>query len=262
MIKTLKFMALLMLAPALAPAAYAADKAGDVVYLRGSAVVERQEKKIKAVLKAPLEETDNVQTRELSRLKILFRNDSILTLGSNTKLAIKQYLYNPQSKRAESIYELADGKLKSVVGGGSFKVTTPTAFAAARGTVFIMWYDKASNTTWLAVTEGGAEFGNSNPNVPGKRIITAGHMSSISGNEPPTPPKPISLGSDTEGPSVTADVLAEFNDLNLPPPIRLGAFDLLPILDLRGRLGGLPGVPPIDQMPAHATVLNFTLVFQ
>jgi hypothetical protein len=257
MTKTLMFMALL----ALAPAAYAADKAGDVVYLKGSAVVERQEKKIKAVLRAPLQETDNVQTRELSRLKILFRNDSILTLGSNTKLVIKQYLYNPQSKRAESLYELADGKLKSVVGGGPFKVTTPTAFAAARGTVFFIWYDSAANTTWLAVTEGGAEFGNSNPNVPGKRIITAGHMSSISGNEPPTPPKPISFGPD-EGPSGPGSVLAEFNELNLPPPIRLAATDLLPLRDLRGRLTRLSGAPPIDQIPAHATVLNFSLVFQ
>ncbi len=261
MIKTLKLVALVMLTSALAPAAFAADKAGDVVYLKGSAVVERQAKKIKAVLKAPLEETDNVQTKELSRLKILFRNDSILTLGSNSKLAIKQYLYNPQSKRAESIYELADGKLKSVVGGGSFKVTTPTAFAAARGTVFIIWFDTATNTTWLAVTEGGAEFGNSNPNVPGKRIIPAGHMSSVTGNDPPTTPRPISSGAD-EGPSGPASVLGEFNELNLPPPVRLGASDLLPLLDLRGRLTGLSTVPPIDQIPARVTVMNLRLVFQ
>ena len=49
MIKTLKLVALVMLTSALAPAAFAADKAGDVVYLKGSAVVERQAKKIKEI---------------------------------------------------------------------------------------------------------------------------------------------------------------------------------------------------------------------
>lgn len=239
-------------------AAQATDKAGDVVYLRGSAVVERQEKKIKAVLKAPLEETDNVRTRELSRLKILFRNDSILTLGSNTKLSIKQYLFNPQSKRAESIYELADGKLKSVVGGGSFKVTTPTAFAAARGTVFFIWYDSASNTTWLAVTEGGAEFGNSNPNVPGKLIVTAGHMSSISGNDPPKPPMPFTQPGGTD-PGLAA-ILAELDELGLPGLLLPEIPALQLVFNLREKAPPAPLAPPINQLPS-VTAIIIKLVF-
>jgi hypothetical protein len=258
MTKKLYVVAPLMMMLTLPFAAQAADKAGDVVYLKGSAVVERQEKKIKAALKAPLEETDNVQTRESSRLKILFRNDSILTLGSNTKLAIKQYLHNPQSKRAESIYELADGKLKSVVGGGPFKVTTPTAFAAARGTVFIIWYDKASNTTWLAVTEGGAEFGNSNPDVPGKLIITAGHMSSISGNEPPKLPKPFTQAGGTD-PALAA-IVAELGDLGLPGPL-MPQVPVLPLVfNLREQAPPVSIAPPINQLPA-VTAIVIKLVF-
>ncbi len=231
----------------------AAEKAGDVVYVRGNALVERQAKKIKAVLKAPLQETDNVLTRNRSRMKILFRDDSILTLGQNSKLVIRQYLYNPKSKRAESIYELADGRLKAVVGGAGFKVTTPTAFAAARGTVFVIWYDSATNTTGLAVIEGSVNFGNINPSIPGTQIVGPGQMSSLPGNGPPAPPGPI---GGTGGSIVS--------DLNLPglpdpqgppPPPALQIVD-----DLRG--GGQPPVaPPIDQQPLGITQVNLKLMF-
>jgi hypothetical protein len=235
-------LAVLLLAAVLPLPAWAADKAGDVVYLRGNALVERQANKIKAVLKEPLQETDNVITKDRARMKILFRDDSILTLGQNSKLVIKKYLYNPASKRAESVYELADGRLKAVVGGPGFRVTTPTAFAAARGTVFVIWYDSATSTTGLVVLEGSVEFGNVDPNIPGTQTIGAGQMSSLSGNGAPGPAGPI---GGTGGGIVTDLGLPGLPDPQGPPPPSV----LQLVNDLREQGQGTPGAPPIDQQP-------------
>jgi ferric-dicitrate binding protein FerR (iron transport regulator) len=233
----------------------AADKAGDVVYVKGAGVIERQNKLQKAVLKSPVQETDNVLTRDRSRMKLLFRDDSILTLGANSKLVVKKYLYSPESKRTESIYELADGRLKAVVGGPGFKVTTPTAFAAARGTVFVMWYDTATNTTKVAVTEGSVDFGNNNPNVSGTQTIGAGQMSSVTGDGPPKPPGPI--GGDANG------VLSNLSEPGLPDPQGPPSQSLLQLVDeLREQGQGAPGTPPIDQQPGSTkTAVHINLVF-
>lgn len=190
---------LLSLLPA---AAAAADIAGNVVSLRGKAVVERREKMRYARVRDTVQEQDTLYTRERSRLKVLFRNDSVLTLGANGKLVVRQYLYDAGTKRAESLYELADGKLRAIVGSGAFKVQTPTAYAAARGTVFVMWYDAAGNTTGIAVLEGGVEIRNIRHGADRMVILTAGQMSTITGNDGPSPPEPFSIdvwgsGADT-----------------------------------------------------------------
>ena len=182
------FTALAAMAMA-AETAVAVEKAGDVVSVRGKAVIDRKAGKVDAKVSAALEESDSIVTRDRSRVKMLFRDDSILTLGANSKLVIKKYLYSPESKRAESIYELADGRLRSVVGGAGFKVTTPTAFAAARGTVFTVAYNMETGTTEITVVEGSVEVRNINAEVAGSQVVAAGQSTTVTGNKPPTPPK-------------------------------------------------------------------------
>ena len=240
------------LAVSAAPAV-AVEKAGDVVSVRGKAVIERKAGNVDARVAAVLQESDNIVTRDKSRVKMLFRDDSILTLGANSKLVIKKYLYNPQSKRAESIYELADGRLRSVVGGAGFKVTTPTAFAAARGTIFTVAYNMETGTTEITVVEGSVEVKNINAEVAGSQVVAAGQSTTVTGNKPPTPPKPADpkgtgVGDDKGGLSGHGghggggdDVFGELHDLN----------------DDKGRLN-----KPFEQEPAHAvTKVNMNVQF-
>jgi len=218
------FAAMIAAAMTAVPAA-AVDKAGDVVSVRGKAVIERKTGKVDARVAAALMESDNIMTRDKSRVKMLFRDDSILTLGANSKLIIRKYLYSPESKRAESIYELADGRLRSVVGSPGFKVTTPTAFAAARGTIFTVAYNMETGTTEITVLEGSAEVRNINNEVAGTQVVAAGQSTTVTGNKPPTPPKPANLkdaagDDDTSGPSALGvqggpelDIFSELHDL-------------------------------------------------
>lgn len=191
------------------------ERAGNIVSLRGKAVIERGEDSRFARVRDALAEQDTVLTRERSRVKMLFKNDSVLTLGARGKLVVRKYLYDPGAKRAESLYELADGKLRAVVGAGSFKVQTPTAYAAARGTVFVIWFDAAGNTTGIAVIEGGLEIRNIKHSADRMVILVAGQMSTITGNEGPSPPEPFSIdlwGSGSDG-SPRGQDLKELADL-------------------------------------------------
>ena len=171
----------------------AAAPAGNVVLVRGTAAIVQGEQARPARTKDAVAESDTVTTGERSRLKLLFRNDSILTLGSKGRLVVRQYLESPEQKRTETAFELADGKLRAVVGSGSFRITTPTAYAAARGTVFVIWYDPATSTTGIAVIEGGLEIRNIRHGDDRAVILTAGQLSRITGSDGPTPPEPFSL---------------------------------------------------------------------
>lgn len=237
-----------------------AEKAGDVVSLTGKAVVERQEQRIQAARKTVLLESDNVITRKNSRLKMLFRDDSVLTLGSSSRLVIKKYLYSPESKRAESIYELADGKLRAVVGNADFKVTTPTAFSAARGTIFVMWFDAALNSTGILVIEGELLVRNINEAITETQTLRAGQVTYVPFDGPPSPPMLYTGRSDADGQAAPDDVVSESSVISLPDPVMPGPS---PILDIGLGVGVAPIAPPIQQTPgSNVTNVNLNLIFQ
>jgi len=237
----------------------AADTAGNVVSVRGSAFIEREASDISAKIKDTLLEKDQVRTEDRSRIKMLFRDDSILTLGSNTKLVVSQYLYSPEEKRAESIYELIDGKLRTVVGNAGLTVKTPTAFAAARGTIFIIWYDRDRQATGIAVIEGEVEIRSINPDLKDTLLLKAGNLSYVYNGESPQEPtlSNITPGS-TEG-DVSGDVSGDgdsFPGLTDPDPEPPAPEPVVPDLTVTP-------MPPIDQTPPdESTLVNIELVFQ
>jgi len=110
------------------------EKISTVVAVKGKAVIERDKKEKDAKVKDGILMVDTVSTREASRAKMLFIDDSILTLGENSKVVIQEYVYSKE-QGGKSIFNLLDGKMKAVVGKANFEVHTPTAIAAARGTV-------------------------------------------------------------------------------------------------------------------------------
>ncbi len=233
--------AAVLLAVTAVGAAAAPEKAGDVVFLRGKAQIERADGAVAAQVRAVLREADSVATRDRSRIKMLFRDDSILTLGSNSRLVIRKYLYDPGNRKAESIYELADGRLRSVVNSPGFKVTTPTAFAAARGTLFTVAYDADANMTRILVTEGEVEVRNADPAVAGSQIVRSGEETSVSAGQPPTPPAPFAAEAfDDHGADAAEVELEDEREDGL-------------LHDLRERIEKVEREHPIEQEPAHTT---------
>ncbi len=111
--------------------ALAKDDVGTVVAVKGKAIIDRDKRAIEAKVKDSIFFNDTVATLEASRAKMLFIDDSILTLGEKSKVVINEFVYS-KDKGGRSIISLIDGKMRSIVGKTNFEVHTPTAVAAAR----------------------------------------------------------------------------------------------------------------------------------
>lgn len=116
--------------------AAAAEPVASVVALRGKATVERGGKKLDAQPKLGIELQDTVATAQGGRVKLLFIDDSVLTLAEKSRMSVDTFIHS-RSDRGSSLFNLLDGKMRAVVGKTRFEVKTPTVVAAARGTVIL-----------------------------------------------------------------------------------------------------------------------------
>ena len=88
---------------------------------------------------------DVIQTEHESRTRALFQDDSMLTVGENSRVEIDEYIYNPEKNVRLAIVKLMQGQVRALVSkvfkanGSKFEIHTPSAVAAARGTYFIVW---------------------------------------------------------------------------------------------------------------------------
>lgn len=169
----------------------AQDEVGKVAAIKGSALIDRDKKKIKAKVKEGVLLRDTVSTLEGSMVKMRFIDDSILTLGEKSRVIIKEFVYS-KGKEGKSIFNLLDGKMKSIVGKTKFEVRTPTAVAAARGTVIafeVGMKDKKNFTTILCL-EGEVVVNSANVNIIGRETLRADMIITIfEGERLPSPLK-------------------------------------------------------------------------
>lgn len=172
----------------MASLAMTTDKIGEVNALKGKAGIIRSDKTLTASVKDSVLLTDIVETEKSSRIKILFIDDSLLTLGENSKVSIKEYVIGDEEKRGQSIFALLDGRVRAVVGKNKLEIHTPTAVAAARGTILFLWMKGTSGApeTCLALLKGTADASNINKSVSGTESVAGGNMSCIAKDMPPS----------------------------------------------------------------------------
>ena len=95
---------------------------------------------------------DLLETQADSRTKALFQDDSILTLGENSRVEINEHVYDPANNQRSTVLRLVNGRLRVLVGklfvgaGSKFEVHTATASVAARGTYFVVWIEGKPGT--------------------------------------------------------------------------------------------------------------------
>lgn len=171
---------------------YAAEnQAGRFVQLRGSATIERGKARISAKVKDGIVASDTITTGDKSRAKLLFIDDSVLTLSDNSKLVVKEFIHS-KGEKGKSVFNLLDGKMRSVVGKTRFEVHTPTAVAAARGTVIYFDVGRVNNQSFSRIIclEGNVQIRNVVTTITGQVTLTPGTMVIVRANEPPPPPAP------------------------------------------------------------------------
>ncbi|MEK6679122.1 MAG: FecR family protein [Nitrospirota bacterium] len=236
-------------------AAFAEENIGKVLALKGKAVVERDKKKLTARKNQNLLLKDAVSTMKASRTKMRFIDDSILTLGENSKVAIKEYIYS-KDKGGKSIFNLLDGKMRSVVGKTKFEIHTPTAVAAARGTIILSEVGRLAGklfATFICL-EGEVIVTSADPGIQGNKLLKAGMMITVFEKEP--------LPEPTKAPPAEIEKLKKETEIDLyeisikrPKPRRIGTRGFSSVRTV--------GAPPITQQPgAKATPIYIIMNFQ
>jgi len=145
---------------------------------------------------------DFYETKQEAKLKLLFDDDSILTLGENTQLEITENIYDPKENRRSTVFSMVNGSVRALVGkifggpGSKFEIHTPTAAAAARGTYFIVWKpEKGKGPTGVVnIGEKGlVEVNNIEPTVEGSVMLQKNQYTMVEEGQAPTPAARIDL---------------------------------------------------------------------
>lgn len=139
---------------------------------------------------------DVIQTRDESRTKALFQDDSMLTVGENSRVEIDEYIYNPEKNVRQAIVKLMQGQVRALVSkvfkanGSKFEVHTPSAVAAARGTYFTVWVDKGQSGVINLGEKGRVDFTSGGMTV----AVDPGLFSVANEGQAPSAPLPHQLG--------------------------------------------------------------------
>jgi len=258
------FIAMLFVVAGITGVAVAKDDVGTVVAVRGKAIIDREHKSTEAKVKDGIFLNDTVSTLEASRVKMLFIDDSVLTLGEKSKVVVKEFIY-AKDKTSRSVYNLIDGKMRAIVGKTNFEVHTPTAVAAARGTagLFETGIKDGKRYTTIICLEG--EFQVSIEGVEGSITLTPGMMITIFEGDIKLVPVTAPAG-ETDRLLKGTDIGYE---LSIPGPaeIKVGpggaAIQPMGLTGPTGPTGAAGNLPPINQQPPvrNTTPVNINLNF-
>ncbi|MGE3536699.1 MAG: FecR domain-containing protein [Candidatus Tectimicrobiota bacterium] len=138
--------------------------------------------------RALLFEKDTVRTGPDSKVKVLMRDDSILTLAERSEMEFSEFLLTPQQRR--SVLGLAVGKLRVVTSkifgaGSGTEVRTANTVAGVRGTTFVVIFIPPS-TTEVVGLDGVVTVRHLNPAIPQIEPLQQNFRTRIVGNSPPS----------------------------------------------------------------------------
>jgi hypothetical protein len=186
------FLVVLMIVCAL-PAL--AQEVGTVAEFEGTADIGRGGAWAPAVIGAPIEQGDQLRTGKPGRFKVVFQDDSVLSVSDQSLVVVNEQVFDPASGKARSYFDLIHGKLNSIVSdyygrpGSSYQVKTATAVAGVRGTEFSVSFDPDDQVTEVLGFNGKVEVHSLlDPSGPGV-IITAHEATTVEKGQLPTTPR-------------------------------------------------------------------------
>jgi len=126
-----------------------ADKTviGSVKNTQGSAYVVRDGSNITATKGLKLFQNDILLTESGSSMGVVLRDDTLISLGSNTKIAIDEFKFAPAKGELSILTRMARGIVTYISGQitklspESVRFETPTSTIGVRGTKFLVKVD-------------------------------------------------------------------------------------------------------------------------
>jgi hypothetical protein len=148
----MKRLLLAVCASGLAAAAWAADPApiGTVKSASGDVRVARAGQEIRPEAGTTLQQKDILRTGADGALGVTFRDNSTVSLGPNSDLAVETFVFEPAEKKFGFVSRMTRGTALFVSGAmaklspESVSVATPTSTIGVRGTKFLVEVDERS----------------------------------------------------------------------------------------------------------------------
>jgi hypothetical protein len=115
---------------------------GSVTESSGTAIIKRGKDTIQIAKGTEIKINDKVETKN-GRVKIVFKDDTNVTVTESSSLVIDDFVYDPKSGAGKLGLKAAAGTVRYVSGSiakdpKNVKINTPTAAIAVRGTDFVM----------------------------------------------------------------------------------------------------------------------------
>ena len=115
---------------------------GSVTEASGTAVIKRGKDTIQIVKGTEIKTNDKVETKN-GKVKIVFKDDTNVTVTESSSLVIDDFVYDPKSGAGKLGLKAAAGTVRYVSGAiakdpKNVKINTPTAAITVRGTDFVM----------------------------------------------------------------------------------------------------------------------------
>ena len=118
-----------------------ANVVGTITALKGTAFIVRDGKNIQATLGASLNEKDSIKTKDKSKVQVIFKDETIITIGKKSNFSIDEYLFD-DNNAPKAKFGLISGAMRTITGKigkiapDRFSVKTKTATIGIRGTNF------------------------------------------------------------------------------------------------------------------------------
>lgn len=118
-----------------------ASSVATITALNGKASILRESKSIDATLGAKLKSKDSIITQNDTKVQLIFKDDTIITIGKNSTFSISEYIFDEQNEPIAT-FGLLKGAMRTITGKigkiapHKFKVKTKTATIGIRGTNF------------------------------------------------------------------------------------------------------------------------------
>ncbi len=117
---------------------------GSVKTVEGEASVERQGEIHEARTGFKLQQGDTLRTAAGSSLGVIFRDDTVLSLGPKSALTIDTFVFSPGENKMAMVLRMLRGLAACVSGKmaklapGAVRVETPVGTVGVRGTRFVV----------------------------------------------------------------------------------------------------------------------------
>jgi hypothetical protein len=115
---------------------------GSVTESTGTAIIKRGKDTIQIAKGTEIKTNDKIETKN-GKVKIVFKDDTNVTVTESSSLIIDDFVYDPKSGAGKLGLKAAAGTVRYVSGSiakdpKNVKINTPTAAIAVRGTDFVM----------------------------------------------------------------------------------------------------------------------------